>query len=153
MAFLDFIKNRQAQQQSAKQSPEQQEPETAKEMYTRESGQERAGAKSMQQMPPEQQAKVEEVKGKLQQATQHLGQNAETFSPAPADSAASPQPMAQKMMSQENAAHALSPTSAQAGIRATEQNVPSSESSGKSQEQSAQAPRKTIARTTPSWER
>jgi hypothetical protein len=64
MAFLDFVKNRQ-QSQSAEQS-QSSKPETAKEMYSREAAQEKSGAKSMQQMPPEQQAKVAEISGKLQ---------------------------------------------------------------------------------------
>jgi len=40
MALLDFIKNRQTQQQSVTKS-QQPKPETAKEMYTREAAQER----------------------------------------------------------------------------------------------------------------
>lgn len=151
MAFLDFVKNRQ-QSQSAEQS-QQSKPETAKEMYSRETSQSTAGAKSMQQMPPEQQAKVAEISGKLQQATQHMGQ-AEAPSSAPQDGTTSPQPMAQKMTSQDKAAPALSPTSMQAGTRSTEQEAPaSSEATSKSETKSAQQTQKTMARTSPSWER
>jgi hypothetical protein len=150
MAFLDFVKSRQ-QSQSAEQS-QQSKPETAKEMYSREASQEKAGSKSMQQMPPEQQAKVAEISGKLQQATQHMGQT-EAPSAGTQDGAASPQPMAQKMASQDKAAPSLSPTSMQAGTRSTEQEAPaSSEATSKAETKSAQQ-QKTMARPSPSWER
>jgi hypothetical protein len=152
MAFLDFVKSRQQSQSPEQSQPSK--PETAKEMYSREASQSTASAKSMQQMPPEQQAKVTEISGKLQQATQHMGQHTETPSAAPQDSASSPQPMAQKMTSQDKAAPNLSPTSMQAGTRSTEQDAPaSSESSSRTESKSAQQTQKTMARTPPSWER
>lgn len=151
MAFLDFVKNRQ-QSQSADQS-QPSKTETAKEMYSREASQGKASAKSMQQMPPEQQAKVTEISGKLQQATQHMGQ-AEAPAVAPQDSTASPQPMRQNMMSQDKAAPSLSPTSAQAGTPGTEQNAPAaSQDTSKSEAKSAQQTAQTMKRTSPSWER
>jgi hypothetical protein len=151
VAFLDFIKNRQAQQPSAADQSEVQKPETAKEMDSREAVQDQGAPKPMQQMPPDQQAKVEQIKAKLQSATQHLGQDASSTSPAPADSTSSPQPMAQKMTNQDKAAPALSPTSAQAGISPSQENAPSQETPAKTQEPSGR--QQTMARTTPSWER
>jgi hypothetical protein len=151
MAFLDFVKSRQQSQPPEQSQPSK--PETAKEMYSREASQSTASAKSMQQMPPEQQAKVAEISGKLQQATQHMGQ-AEAPAVAPQDSTASPQPMAQKMTSQDKAAPSLSPTSMQVGARSTEQDAPaSSEPSSKTESKSAQQTQKTMARPSPSWER
>ena len=154
MAFLDFIKNRQGQQQPAPQPSQQHKPETAKEMYTQQATQDKAAAKALDQIGPEQRAKVEDIKEKMQQATQHLRQNEQPASPAPTDGATGPQPMAQKMTSQDKAAPALSPTSAQAGTRATEQEAPapSGESQAKAQEKSPDRPQ-TIARRPPSWER
>ena len=154
MAFLDFIKNRQTEQRSAGQPSQQQKPETAKEMYAQQAAQEKTAPKALDQMAPEQWAKVEDIKAKMKQATQYLRQNEQPASPDRADGATGPQPMAQKMTSQDKAAPALSPTSAQAGTRATEQEAPgpSGESQAKAQEKSQGRPQ-TIARRPPSWER
>ena len=89
MSILDFIKNRQVQQPSA--APQSQ-PETAKEMYSREAAHDRTGAKALSQISPEQQARVDAVKSDLQRATQSPGPDAQNASPVPADSTASPQP-------------------------------------------------------------
>ena len=153
MALLDFIKNRQAQQQSKEQAA-QPKPETARNMYARQGEQERASSRPMDQMPPQQQAKVEEVKAQLQKATQHLDQQAPANAPAPADATASPQPMRQNMMAQDKAAPAQSPTSAQLGQTANDKcpSAPSREGQSRTQESSQQRA-KTMARTTPSWER
>jgi hypothetical protein len=61
--------------------------------------------------------------------------------------------MRQKMMQQENAAPALSPTTAQAGATAKDATRPSNESAGKTTEQSEQRTRQTLPRRPPSWER
>jgi len=63
--------------------------------------------------------------------------------------------MRQNMTSQDKAAPALSPTSAQQGKTANEQDgpAPSEDASSKSQESSQEQTRQTIARRPPSWER
>ena len=148
MAFLDFIKNR--QQPGAEQS-QQQKPETAKEMYTRQAEQERAGQKPVQQLPDSEKSQARELGARLDKATQHLRQDAAPQTPARADSTGSREPMRQKMMAQDEHAPALSPTSAQRGQTANEKS-PSPATSEKTPEQSQQRPQ-TIARPTPSWER
>jgi hypothetical protein len=154
MALLDFIKNRQGQSPTAEQQSQQQKPETAKEMYTRQATQERADQKPVQQIPEADKSQAKELGARLDKATQHIQQSAPALTPAPADSTGSPQPMAQKMMNQDTAAPALSPTSAQSGTRESQQEAPapSGESQTKAQGQS-QDRAQTIARTRPSWER
>jgi hypothetical protein len=144
MGILDFIKNRQAQPQPA--APQTQ-PETAKQMYAREAVQDKAAAKSPSQMPADQRAKVAEVSAKMQAHTMGAEQTAQSVSAAPADATANPQPMKQASMQQDNAAPALSPTTAQAGTQEAENKSPAP-SQSKSQEQV-----KTMARRPPSWER
>jgi hypothetical protein len=153
MALLDFIKNRGGQNSAPEQQSQQQQPETAKQMYTRQAAEEPAKAKPIAQIPPDQKARVESVKSDLQKATQVQGQSSEAPITAPQDSATSPQPMAQKSMGQDNVAPALSPTSAKDGVRPSDdkQNAPS-ETLSRSEE-SAQPSRQTIARRPPSWER
>jgi hypothetical protein len=152
MAFLDFIRNR--QQQSPEQSSQQQKPETAREMYTRQAGEERAGAKPMEQLPQADRDQAKELGARLDKATQHLRQDAPAQTPSPSDSAGSPEAMRQNMTGQENAAPSLSPTSAQRGT--TEQERPAdspSREDGEGARQTTQQRPQTIARTTPSWER
>jgi hypothetical protein len=146
MAFLDFIKNRQQPSQETSAAPK---PETAKEMYTRQAEQDRGSVKPVESMAPDQQARVEAVKSNLQKASLHVGTEAPATS-AP-DATANPQPMRQNMMSQENAAPDMSPTSAQAGGRAVDVEGPSAPSATPSKSQS-QAPQ-TVERRPPSWER
>jgi hypothetical protein len=148
MAFLDFIKNR---QQSAAEQTQQQKPETAKEMYSRQAEQETAGQKPVQQLPDAEKSQARELGARLDKATQHVRQDAAPETPARADSTSSPEPMRQKMMAQDEQAPALSPTSAQLGQTANEKS-PSPATSEKTPEQSQQRPQ-TIARSTPSWER
>jgi hypothetical protein len=148
MSLLDFIKNRQTQQPAAEQQSQQQQPETAKQMYGREAVEEKAAAKPISQISNEQMARVDKVGADLQKSFQTPG--AESAPSSPTDGTDSAQPMRQPMMNQDNAAPALSPTSAQAGMTATEQEStsPSQDSQAKSQSRP-----QTIARTTPSWER
>lgn len=149
MSFLDFIKNRQTQQPAAEQQSRQQQPETAKQMYGREAAEEKAAAKPISQISDEQKARVDKVGADLQKAFQTPGTEKSAPS-SPTDSTDSAQPMRQTMMNQDKAAPSLSPTSAQAGTPATEQEStsPSQDSQAKSQSRP-----QTIARTTPSWER
>ena len=154
MGFLDFIRNRQGQRPAAEPQSQQQKPETAKEMYTRQASQETPAAKPLnQQISPEQMARVDAVKADLQKATQQPGPETPPTTPTPSG-AANPQPMQQNMMNQDNAAPDLSPTSAQAGSRAMDQEAPASsgQSQPQAQEQSQERP-KTFPRRPPSWER
>ncbi|HUN56492.1 MAG TPA: hypothetical protein VMU41_00115 [Candidatus Binataceae bacterium] len=140
MALLDFIKNRQTQQQSS--APEA-KPETAKEMYARESVQQKSSEKSPASLSPDQQARVREVQATMQQAAHSPDQ---TSSPAsPSEGATNPQPMAQMTMNQDKAAPALSPTTAQTGTRSHEHENASPSP--------AQTPARTMPRPQPSWER
>ena len=145
--MLDFIKNRNSQQQSA--APPAQ-PETAKQMYTREAVQEKTAAKPLDRIPAEQQQKVEGIKADLQRATQHMGRDVPSASPTPTDATANPQPMAQMSMNQEKTAAPLSPTTAQAGVRARARE--SSRTAAPRQEK-PQDRAQTMARRPPSWER
>jgi hypothetical protein len=154
MAFLDFIKNREGQRPVAEQQSQQQKPETAKEMYTRKDAQDRAAMKPLDQIPADKQARVDAVRAEFEKSTQHQEESAPSAMPAPADATASPQPMQQKMMSQDKPAPDLSPTSAQKGTKAMEQEAPaaSDQAQSKAPEKSADQS-KTIARRPPSWER
>ena len=145
MAFLDFIKNR--QQQSTEQST-QPKPETAREMYARETAVQQATAKPLSQISPEQQSKVVEAQTLYSRGTREAGQTTPAPTSLPEDGATSPQPMRQNMISQDKATPNLSPTSAQSGARTQDVEGPSAPAAtpAKSQQQ-------TIARPTPSWER
>jgi hypothetical protein len=123
MAMLDFIKNRQ-QQKPQNQPQQSQKPEPTKNVAAEQSAHEKATA-MVNQMKPQERARVEEVKTNAEAYLKEVNQNtAPAPAPASADGASSPQPMAQKMMSQDKAAPELSPTSAQKGTRATEQEAP-----------------------------
>ena len=154
MAFLDFIKNREGQRAAAEQQSQQQKPESAKEWHTGNDAQDRAALKPLDQIKPEHQQRVETIKAEMQKLTQHQEKGAPSSTLAPADTTASPQPMQQKMMSQDKPAPDLSPTSAQQGTKAMEQDAPAAPDQGqsKAQEESAEQA-KTIARRPPSWER
>jgi hypothetical protein len=150
MAFLDFIRNR--QEQSADQSSQSQKPETAREMYSREAGQGAPGQRAVGELPESAREQAREIGARLDKATQHLRQDSAAPSPAP-ESTGSPEPMRQSMMGQDNAAPALSPTSAQRGAVAHEQESPApSREESQSIARDSQRPQ-TIARPTPSWER
>jgi hypothetical protein len=140
MALLDFIKNRQTQQQSS--APEA-KPETAKEMYARGSVQQKASEKSPASLSPDQQARVREVQATMSQATQSPDQSQSPASPS--EGATNPQPMAQMATNQDKAAPALSPTTAQAGTRSHEHENASPSP--------ARTPERTVPRPPPSWER
>ena len=149
MALLDFMKNRNNQQQDVAQKPQEQTPVTAKQLYTRQDAQERASQKPVDQLPPAQQQKLDEVKARLEKATQHVG-NDTPPSPPNAGGSASPQALRQNMSGQDKAAPALSPTSEHAGATAKEQSATKqSESPSKATDSQTQ----TIARRPPSWER
>jgi hypothetical protein len=150
MAFLDFIRNR--PEQSAEKSSQAQKPETAREMYAHQSEQGAPGQRSVSELPDGAKEQAREIGARLDRATQHLRQGSAAPSNIP-ENTGSPEPLRQNMMGQDNAAPALSPTSAQRGTVEHEQ-----ESSAPSREESPSAARdsqrpQTIARPTPSWER
>ncbi len=143
MSLLDFIKNRKTQQQSAAPQPRS---ETAKQMYTREAGQERPGYKLEDRMPTEQLGKAKEAKQVGITGGQDVSEgNAPAPSPTPSGGATNPQPMRQMSMQQDNSAPALSPTTAQMGTPGRDQDSPSPTPPS--------TPKPTLPRTTPSWER
>lgn len=148
MALLDFIKDRGAQTLAAEPQSQQQQPETAKQMYTRQAAQEQAAAKPSELVRPDQQARLAEAQGLYNKGTQEMTQSAPAATPAPQEGTANPQPMRQQMMGQERAAPDLSPTSAQASARAQDVEGQSGPANAPAQSQ-----QRTIARPEPSWER
>ncbi len=156
MAFLDFVKNRQAgQQQAVAGNTQEQKPQTAKEMYTQQAAQEKATQKTVDQIPDADKAKAKEVGERIDKATQHLQKNAPAQPSVPADGTGSPEPMRQNMTAQDKSAPSLSPTSAQKGTPATEKSAasPSTEAPAKPQEKPPQRQPQTVPRRPPSWER
>jgi hypothetical protein len=150
MGFVDWIKNR--GQQPAAEQTSQQPSETAKQMYTREAAEEKA--KPISQIPPDQQARVDQVKSDMQKATQVQGEASQAPSHSSEDGA-SPEAMAQKSMSQDKTAPKLSPTSAKDGMRPSdEERSAPAETPSQSQEKSPESSQqRTIPRPPPSWER
>jgi len=154
MAFLDFINKRNASpQQSVARKTQDPKPESAKEMYTRQAAQEKAGPPAMERISAGDQAKVEAIKQKLESASRHISP-AQSQAPIPADNSGSREAMRQNMTGQEKAAPALSPTSAQAG-KVTEKGgpAPSQERAAKGPEKASERPQQTLPRRPPSWER
>jgi hypothetical protein len=143
MGLLDFIKNRNQPSAEPTTQPKQ---ETAKQMYTREAGEERAAAKPIS-LNEHHSAAATEANDLYRKGTQEGEHPAAASTPAPADSATDPQqPMVQPSMNQEKAAPPLTPTSAQAGAKEHEQEAHASVSP-------SPTPSPTLPRTTPSWER
>jgi hypothetical protein len=120
-------------------------------MYTRQAAQDRAAQQPMDRMPPEQLAKVEAIKARLESATRHISP-AESQAPNPADNSGSREAMRQNMTGQEKAAPALSPTSAQAGVTAQKSGPPPEERAAKTPERPS-VRQQTLPRPRPSWER
>ncbi len=136
MGLIDWIKSR--GQQPAEPS-QQQQPEVSQKTSARSSSE-----KSISQLPENIRSEARELGAKLDQATRNIQSDAPASPQAPADATDNQQPMRQNMMSQDNPAPALSPTSAQDGVPMKDVEGP---------EAPAATPRPTIARTTPSWER
>ena len=125
MAFIDWIKEKvAAKQQPAPQA--QQKPETAKEMYTRESAQDAAQRTPVAQMPESEKAKARELGETINNSSQPKPQNDNVKSET-REGATSPQPMRQTMAQNDNHAPALSPTSAQRGSPEPPTGAPSPE--------------------------
>jgi len=154
MALLDFIKNRNASQQpSVAQKVSEQKPETAKEMYSRQAGQEKAAQKPLDQLPPDQQARAKAIGATLEKATQHVERIPHISPAGPGDNTGNQEALRQNQTGQDKTAPALSPTDAQTG-RTAEGNAPapSKEAPAKTPEKPA-GRTQTLPRPRPSWER
>ena len=139
MALLDFIRNRNSsQQQSVANKSQQQKPETAKEMYTRQAGQEKAAERPI---TPEIKAQADRALATINKASQHLQPQA----PAAPDGTTNAAHL-QKQNHQDKAQQALSPTDATTGKTAAQakENTP---------EKAVSRAPQTVARRPPSWER
>jgi hypothetical protein len=140
MSFLSFIKDRQAQQPAVEQQSQQ--PETAKQMYTREAIEEKAN----QVAPtPDQEERARAIGDEMLKSNQP----APVFLSAPVDAPTDQGSNAAHLQNQNNqdkAQPALSPTDSHVGKTALEET---------SQEQNPTTGRtqNTIARPAPSWER
>jgi hypothetical protein len=154
MAFLDFMQNRNAAaQQPAAHKPQPQKPETAREMYSRQAAQQTANQKSLEQMPPDQRAKVDAIKERLENATQHIDKSAHSPAAAPTDSMDNREALRQNQTGQDKTAPALSPTDARTG-RTAEGSAPVTPKESPSQTPEKSAARsQTLPRPRPSWER
>ena len=140
MPFLDFIKNRNvSQQQSVANKPQDQKPETAKEMHSRQAAQEKAAEKPI---TPEIKAQADRAMATINKASQHLEPQ-----PAPAaPDGGSPAAHLQKQNHQEKAQPALSPTDGAAGKTAAQDKE-------KAPEKPVSRTPQTVPRRQPSWER
>jgi hypothetical protein len=138
--FLDFIKNRNvSQQQSVANKPQDQKPETAKEMHSRQAAQEKAAEKPI---TPEIKAQADRAMATINKASQHLEPQ-----PAPAaPDGGSPAAHLQKQNHQEKAQPALSPTDGAAGKTAAQDKE-------KAPEKPVSRTPQTVPRRQPSWER
>jgi hypothetical protein len=147
MAFLDFIRNRDAQQPAGEQQSKQQTPDVSQDISTKAS-QEQTVAKPTEYVRADQQARLAEAQALYSKGIQELPPATPPPTPAPDGGATNPQPMRQPMMGQETVAPDMSPTNAQASARAEDVERPSAPAPtpDKSQQQ-------TVARPAPSWER
>jgi hypothetical protein len=136
MAFLDFIKNRNQQQPVAEKSQEQ-KPENAKQMYTREAAEQKAAEKPI---TPEVKAQADKAMGTMREFQQQGSPSQPSVSEG-----SSPNAHLQKQDYQDKAQHALSPTDGAAGKTASQEKT-------KAPEKQTERPQ-TIARRPPSWER
>ncbi len=152
MAFLDFIRKRNApEQQSIASKVPEQRPETAKKMCTLQS-REKANQKPMDRMPPDQQAKVDSIKATLERATQHVNKSPDAPASTPPEGTGSREAMRQNMTGQDKTAPALSPTSAETGQTA-EKNAPAPDETPARTQQKTPGLKQTLSRPRPSWER
>ena len=140
MAFLDFIKNRQEQQPVGEQQSQQQQPETAKQMYSREAVEAKAAEKPVAQIPESDKASARDIGSRVEQYSQDRAGNAFTGAPAPADSSAAPQAMRQDANGQDKSAPALSPTDGQVAKTALEKAPDSPSQGSQEKEPSSQSP-------------
>jgi hypothetical protein len=155
MAFLDWMKEKLAtRQQPVAKTAQQQKPETAKEMYTREAAMEQQSRKPLARMRESDKTETKRLASLLEKATQHLRNDSPAPSAMAGEGAANPEPMRQNMLAQDNAAPALSPTSGQKGTPDPGKGAPFTEMPPTGQPKSSpKPPQPTVQRRPPSWER
>ena len=134
MAFLDFLKTR--QQQTAAPKPQ---TEAAKQMYTREAGQELAAVKPV---TPELKAQAARVMTTMDKASYHL--QAASSKAAP-ETAGSPAAQLQNQHGQDKTQAALSPTDGASGKTVTQDQVKPLAT--------PKRPQQVVTRQAPSWDR
>jgi hypothetical protein len=142
MAFLDFIKNRGEQRPVGEQQSQQQQPETAKQMYTRESAQEKANRIAP---TPDQESRAQKIGDEIRNATQPAQERVAAAPAAPEDQGSNSAYL-QNQNNQERSQEALSPTDNTVGKTALQEQAPA-------QDKAPDRTQRTMARTTPSWER
>jgi hypothetical protein len=140
MAFLDFMRGRQAKgQQADAQKPQQPKPETAKQMYARETAQQSAAVKPV---TSELKAQAARVMATMDKASQHVQSASANAAPG---TAGSPAAQLQNQHGQGKTQAALSPTDGASGKTVTQDQVRPLET--------PKRPQQTTARRPPSWER
>jgi len=142
MSFLDFIKNREGQRPVAEQQSQQQQPETAKQMYTREAAEEQAN-----RIAPtaDHESQARKIGDEMRKATQPAQELVPAAPDAPSDQGSN-NAYLQNQNNQDRAQEALSPTDNAAGKTAIQEPAPAQDKAP------GQTPR-TLPRPTPSWER
>jgi hypothetical protein len=125
MPFLDFIKNRGQAVSAPANEQSGPGPETAKQMYTREAAQAKETTRPISEMSRESLAEVQSIGAGMKPTPtepdpQAPPPAAPTSAPAPSDGADNQQPMKQVSMAQDKTAPALSPSSAQMGMKDVE---------------------------------
>jgi len=141
MALLDFIRNRQeSQQQSVAQTPQEQKPETAKEMYSRQDAQEKAASKTI---TPEIKAQADRAMATMNKASEHVQSPSKRTAP---ETGSAPQAQLQNQSRQDKTQESLSPTDGTAGKTAVQ-------GKEKAPEKTPQRAQQTVPRRAPSWER
>jgi hypothetical protein len=117
MAFLDFMKERAQGQQPVAQTSQEQKPETAKQMYSREGAQEQATQKPVERMPePAKQEAVDAARPAaklMEQATSHESKTQD----APGGHADGKEALMHNQSGQEKSQEAMSPTDSHRGHR------------------------------------
>jgi hypothetical protein len=110
-------------------------------------------SKSIDRLPADKQARVEEIRATFEWATRHINCISGMLWAAQVDATGHREALPQNMMGQDKTAPALSPTDARTG-RTAEGNAPapSNETQARTPERSASRPQ-TLARPRPSWER
>jgi len=117
MAFLDFIKNRNAsRQQPVADHAQAQKPETARQMYAREAAQDKAAEKPI---TPEIKAYTDRALAAITKATQHISPQA----PPPASDGGTQAAQLQKQHNQDKTQAALSPTDGTVGKTALQEMI------------------------------
>lgn len=137
MAFLDFLKQRQAERQQTQATKPQ--PETAKQMYTREAARDNAAIKPV---TPELRAQAARVMSAMDKASYHMQASSAQTAPA---TAGNPAAQVQNQHGQDRTQAALSPTDGVAGKTVTQDRVKPLETPKPKQQ--------TVPRRPPSMER